>query len=212
MWFVVSLTNALPPPISKYFDSQGMAASSAAHLPHILRASQPVTAAARQNAACRRVFCALHSCIARPRIRGSLISLSMYLAHNLHQTLVTMLRPLTDSTAKPMSFPTVHFSNVDNWTLYSLYRHRRPWLNSVAAGSGFGFYSSGIWCAIYLVGGATHIGSLQRAVLLIGASDNSLATKSISASGRERERSLASNVMDCMCQALLMYPPDPGNS
>ena len=48
------------PPISKYFDSQGMAASRAAHLPHILRASRQVTVAARQNAACRRVFCALH--------------------------------------------------------------------------------------------------------------------------------------------------------
>ncbi len=36
-----------------------MAASRAAHLPHILRASRQVTAAARQNAACRRVFCAL---------------------------------------------------------------------------------------------------------------------------------------------------------
>ena len=47
-------------PISKYFDSQGMAASRAAHLPHILRASRQVTAAARQNAACRRVFCALY--------------------------------------------------------------------------------------------------------------------------------------------------------
>ena len=47
------------PPISKYFDSQGMAASRAAHLPHILRASRQVTAAAWQNAACRRVFCAL---------------------------------------------------------------------------------------------------------------------------------------------------------
>ena len=37
-----------------------MAASRAAHLPHILRASRQVTAAARHNAACRRVFCALH--------------------------------------------------------------------------------------------------------------------------------------------------------
>ena len=36
-----------------------MAASRAAHLPHILRASRQVTAAAWQNAACRRVFCAL---------------------------------------------------------------------------------------------------------------------------------------------------------
>ena len=36
-----------------------MAASRAAHLPHILRASRQVTAAARHNAACRRVFCAL---------------------------------------------------------------------------------------------------------------------------------------------------------
>ena len=58
-WFVVSLTCTFPP-ISKYFDSQGMAASRAAHLPHILRSSRQVTAAARQNAACRRVFCALH--------------------------------------------------------------------------------------------------------------------------------------------------------
>ena len=57
--FVVSLTCTFPP-TSKYFDSQGMAASRAAHLPHILRASRQVTAAARQNAACRRVFCALH--------------------------------------------------------------------------------------------------------------------------------------------------------
>ena len=48
------------PPISKYFDSQGMAASRAVHLPHILRASRQVTAAARHNAACRRVFCALY--------------------------------------------------------------------------------------------------------------------------------------------------------
>ena len=43
-----------------------MAASRAAHLPHILRASRQMTAAARHNAACRRVFCALsvwpHSC------------------------------------------------------------------------------------------------------------------------------------------------------
>ena len=30
-----------------------------AHLPHILRASRQMTAAARHNAACRRVFCAL---------------------------------------------------------------------------------------------------------------------------------------------------------
>ena len=44
---------------SPYFDSQGMAASRAAHLPHILRASRQMTAAARHNAACRRVFCAL---------------------------------------------------------------------------------------------------------------------------------------------------------
>ena len=36
-----------------------MAASRAAHLPHILRASRQVTAAARHNAACQRVFCAL---------------------------------------------------------------------------------------------------------------------------------------------------------
>ena len=56
---LLSVWHALPPPISKYFDSQGMAASRAAHLPHILRASRQVTAAARQNAACRRVFCAL---------------------------------------------------------------------------------------------------------------------------------------------------------
>ena len=46
-------------PISKDFDSQGMAASRAAHFPHILRASRQMTAAARHNAACRRVFCAL---------------------------------------------------------------------------------------------------------------------------------------------------------
>ena len=59
MWFVVSLTWTFPP-ISKYFDSQGMAASRAAHLPHILRASRQGAAAARHNAACRRVFCALN--------------------------------------------------------------------------------------------------------------------------------------------------------
>ena len=46
-------------PTSKDLDSQGMPASRAAHFPHILRASRQVTAAARQNAACRRVFCAL---------------------------------------------------------------------------------------------------------------------------------------------------------
>ena len=45
--------------ISKDFDRQGMAASRAAHFPHILRASRQMTAAARHNAACRRVFCAL---------------------------------------------------------------------------------------------------------------------------------------------------------
>ncbi len=54
-------------PISNDFDSQGMAASRAAHYPHILRASRQVTAAltaaARQNAVCRRVFCALQLCI-----------------------------------------------------------------------------------------------------------------------------------------------------
>ena len=33
------------PPISKDFDRQGMAASRAAHFPHILRASRQVTAA-----------------------------------------------------------------------------------------------------------------------------------------------------------------------
>ena len=44
---------------SPFFDSQGMAASRAAHLPHILRASRQMTAAARHNAVCRRVFCAL---------------------------------------------------------------------------------------------------------------------------------------------------------
>ena len=49
----------VPPPISKDFDSQGMAASRAAHFPHLLRASRQMTAAARHNAACRRVFCAL---------------------------------------------------------------------------------------------------------------------------------------------------------
>ena len=32
-----------PPPISKDFDSQGMAASRAAHFPHILRASRQMT-------------------------------------------------------------------------------------------------------------------------------------------------------------------------
>ena len=49
-----------PPPIyPKDFESQGMAASRAAHFPHILRASRQLTAAARHNAACRRVFCAL---------------------------------------------------------------------------------------------------------------------------------------------------------
>ena len=58
MWFVVSLTWTFPP-ILKDFDSQGMAASRAAHFPHILRASRQMTAAARHNAACRRVFCAL---------------------------------------------------------------------------------------------------------------------------------------------------------
>ena len=47
-------------PISKNFDSQGMAASRAAHFPHILRASRQMTAAARHNATCRRVFCALN--------------------------------------------------------------------------------------------------------------------------------------------------------
>ena len=47
-------------PISKKFDSQDMAASRAAHFPHILRASRQMTAAARHNAACRRVFCALY--------------------------------------------------------------------------------------------------------------------------------------------------------
>ena len=45
--------------ISKDFDSQGMAASRAAHFPHILKASRQVTSAARHNAACRHVFCAL---------------------------------------------------------------------------------------------------------------------------------------------------------
>ena len=54
----VSLTWTFPP-ISKDFDSQGMAASRAAHFPHILRASRQMTAAARHNDACRRVFCAL---------------------------------------------------------------------------------------------------------------------------------------------------------
>ena len=57
------------PPISKYFDSQGMAESRAAHLPHILRASRQVTAAARHNAACRRVFCALYDYLNRRPIR-----------------------------------------------------------------------------------------------------------------------------------------------
>ena len=52
-------------PISKNFDSQGMAASRAAHFPHILRASRQMTAAARHNAACRRVFCALTVCCFR---------------------------------------------------------------------------------------------------------------------------------------------------
>ena len=36
-------------PISKHVDSQGMAASRAAHFPHILRASRQMTAAARHN-------------------------------------------------------------------------------------------------------------------------------------------------------------------
>ena len=47
------------PPVSKDFDRQGMAASRAVHFPHILRASQQVTAAARHNAVCRHVFCTL---------------------------------------------------------------------------------------------------------------------------------------------------------
>ena len=50
---------------SPYFDSQGMAASRAAHLPHILRASRQMTAAARHNAACRRVFCALQHILSK---------------------------------------------------------------------------------------------------------------------------------------------------
>ena len=40
-----------PPPISKDFDSQVMAASRAAHFPYILRTSRQMTAAARHNAA-----------------------------------------------------------------------------------------------------------------------------------------------------------------
>ena len=50
-WVLGSLTWTFSP-ISNDFDSQGMAASRAAYYPHILRAS-------RQNAACRRAFCAL---------------------------------------------------------------------------------------------------------------------------------------------------------
>ena len=42
--------------------------------------------------------------------------------------------------------------------------------------------------------------TFQRAISRIGASDNSLARIWISASGCERERSLASNVMDCTSQ------------
>ncbi len=56
---LLSVWHGLFPPISKYFDSQGMAASRAAHIPHIVRASRQMTAALRHNAACRRIFCAL---------------------------------------------------------------------------------------------------------------------------------------------------------
>ena len=45
------------PPISKDFDSQGKAASRAAHFPHILRASRQVDAAARHK--CRVPACIL---------------------------------------------------------------------------------------------------------------------------------------------------------
>ena len=48
-----------PPLFQNIFDSQGMTASRAAHFPHILRASRQMIAAARHNAVCRHVFCAL---------------------------------------------------------------------------------------------------------------------------------------------------------
>ena len=57
-WFVVSLTCTFPP-VSKYFDSQGMAASRAAHLPHILKG---FTASDSGSTA----KCRVPACILRP--------------------------------------------------------------------------------------------------------------------------------------------------